>query len=43
MTESDIYYKNLGRLTKSKEDWKGNIPYVASLLGHESSRIRVYS
>lgn len=31
MTESEIY-KELGVLTKSKDRWEENIPYVTSLL-----------
>lgn len=33
-------YKELGLLTKDKTLWKENIPYVASLLCHESSKIK---
>ena len=39
MTESELY-KNLGVLTKSKDQWKENIPYVASLLSSESTKIK---
>ena len=39
MTESEIY-KELGALTKNKEKWKENIPYVSSLLNHESAKIQ---
>ena len=31
MTEVELY-KELGALTKSREKWKENIPYVSSLL-----------
>ncbi len=30
----------LGILTKSKEKWKESIPYVSSLLNHESMKIQ---
>ena len=33
-------YKELGELTKDKGAWEENIPYVSSLLSHESVRIR---
>ena len=39
MTESELY-KNLGTLTKSKDQWEKNIPYVASLLSSESTKIK---
>ena len=39
MTETELY-KELGVLTKSKDEWKESIPYVASLLGHESEKIK---
>ena len=39
MTESDLY-KELGALTKCKERWEENIPYVASLLRHDSTKIK---
>lgn len=39
MTESELY-KNLGSLTKSKDQWEENIPYVASLLLSESTKIK---
>ena len=39
MTESDLY-KELGALTKCKERWEENIPYVASLLQHDSTKIK---
>ncbi len=33
-------YKELSALTKSKERWEENIPYVASLLASESTKIK---
>ena len=39
MTESELY-KNLGSLTKSKDQWEEKIPYVASLLSSESTKIK---
>lgn len=39
MTESELY-KELGGLTKSKERWEENIPYVATLLTSESTKIK---
>jgi len=39
MTESELY-KNLSALTKSKDQWVENIPYVASLLSSESTKIK---
>ena len=39
MTEAELY-KELGTLTKSKEKWKKSIPYVSSLLTHESVKIQ---
>ena len=39
MTESELY-KELGKLTKNKGRWKESIPYVSSLLTHESVKIR---
>lgn len=39
MTDSGLY-KNLGALTKSKDLWEENIPYVASLLSSESTKIK---
>ena len=39
MTESELY-KNLGTLTKSKDQWEENIPYVVSLLSSESTKIK---
>lgn len=39
MTESELY-KTLGALTKNKEEWKANVPYVSSLLSSDSVKIR---
>ena len=39
MEEKEIY-KELGVLTKDKTVWKENIPYVSSLLYHESAKIK---
>jgi len=39
MTESELY-KELGTLTKHREQWEANIPYVLSLLSSESVRIQ---
>lgn len=39
MEEKEIY-KELGALTKDKTLWKENLPYVSSLLCHESSKIK---
>ena len=39
MTESELY-KELGALTKSKDIWEENIPYVKSLLSSESLKIK---
>ena len=39
VTESELY-KELGVLTRSKELWENNIPYVASLLTSESTKIK---
>jgi len=33
-------YKELGKLTKDKDRWKESIPYVSSLLTHESVKIQ---
>lgn len=38
MNESELY-KNLGALTKNKDEWERNIPYVSSLLSSGSVRI----
>ena len=39
MSASDLY-KELGILTKEKDKWEENIPYVSFLLDHESVKIR---
>ena len=39
LTESELY-KNLGILTDDKNRWEDSIPYVASLLVHESVKIQ---
>ena len=39
MSESELY-KELGVLTKDKDKWEESIPYVSSLLGHESVKIK---
>lgn len=39
MNESELY-KKLGALTKNKDEWERNIPYVSSLLSSDSVRIR---
>lgn len=39
MSESELY-KELGILTKDKDKWAENIPYVSSLLAHESVKIQ---
>ena len=39
LTESELY-KNLGILTDDKNRWEDSIPYVASLLDHESVKIQ---
>ncbi len=39
MNEIDLY-KELGVLTKDKNKWKESIPYVSSLLTHESVKIQ---
>lgn len=39
MNESELY-KELGVLTKEKDKWEESIPYVSSLLGHESVKIK---
>lgn len=37
--ESELY-KELGVLTKEKDKWEESIPYVSSLLTHESTKIK---
>ena len=39
LNESELY-KELGILTKAKDRWKESIPYVSSLLNHESEKIQ---
>ena len=39
MNESELY-KELGVLTKNKDKWKERIPYVSSLLAHDSVKIK---
>ena len=39
LKEAELY-KELGKLTKEKDKWKDNIPYVSSLLKHESVKIQ---
>ena len=39
MSESELY-KELGVLTKDRDRWKESIPYVSSLLAHESVKIQ---
>ena len=42
MTELELY-KELGILTKDKGRWKESIPYVSSLLTHDSVKIQAKS
>jgi len=39
LSESGLY-KELGILTKKKEQWEENIPYISSLLSYESVKIQ---
>ena len=39
MNESELY-KELGVLTKEKDKWEKSIPYVSSLLSHDSVKIK---
>lgn len=39
MTETELY-RNLGALTRTRDRWEENIPYVASLLGFDSVKIQ---
>ena len=39
MTETEIY-RELGTLTKNKDAWEVNIPYVTSLLASDSVKIK---
>lgn len=42
MGESELY-KELGQLTKDKAKWEESIPYMSSLLAHESVKIQAKS
>lgn len=39
MTEAELY-KELGKLTKEKDRWEESIPYISSLITHESVKIQ---
>ena len=39
MTETELY-RELGALTKHRENWEASIPYVVSLLASDSVKIR---
>ncbi len=39
MKETELY-RQLGQLTKDQTKWEAHIPYVSSLLGHESVKIQ---
>lgn len=39
MNDSELY-KELGKLTKDKSLWEESIPFVSSLLAHESAKIK---
>lgn len=39
MTEAELY-KEMGLLTKDRDNWKDSIPYVTSLFDHESVKIQ---
>lgn len=39
LNESELY-KSLGVLTKNRDRWKENIPYVSSLLAHDAVKIQ---
>ena len=39
MNDSELY-KELGALTKAKDQWEEKIPYISSLLAHESEKIQ---
>ena len=39
MNESELY-KELGVLTDDKDEWEDSVPYVSSLLTHESVKIQ---
>lgn len=40
MTDETELYRELGALTKGKDEWEENIPYVRSLLTNESVKIK---
>ena len=40
MQTEDELYKELGALTKARDKWEESIPYVSSLLNHDSERIQ---
>ena len=37
MQTEDELYKELGALTKARDKWEESIPYVSSLLNHDSN------
>ena len=39
MNEAELY-KELGKLTKDKAQWEESIPYISSLLAHESVKVQ---
>ena len=39
MNESDLY-KELGVLTRNRDKWEDSIPYVSTLLSHDSIKIQ---
>lgn len=39
LNETELY-KELGRLTKNRDEWESSIPYVSSLLASDSVKIR---
>ncbi len=39
LNETELY-KELGKLTKEKDKWRENIPYVSSLLEYYSVKIQ---
>ena len=39
LNETELY-KELGKLTKEKDKWRESIPYVSSLLEHDSAKIQ---
>ena len=40
MTDKSKLYKELGELTKNRDRWKESIPYISSLLSHDSVKIQ---